>query len=164
LCSVLARKDAEELIAERVRLAFGITLPKTPRHANLGVIAFAWVGPSHWLAMGDGMDAQMFEIQLRSALAGAASVINQSDARTIVRISGPRARDALAKGILIDLDPSAFGPGDAAVTTCGHIGVHFWQCDPTPLYEFAVPSSFTVAFWEWLAASAAEFGFAVEER
>lgn len=164
LCSVLARKGAEELVAERVRLEFGVALPNTPRHANPGVIAFAWAGPSHWLAMGDGMDARTFEMQLRSSLASAASVIDQSDARTIVRIGGARARDALAKGILIDLDPSAFGPGDAAVTTCGHIGVHFWQCDATPLYEFAVPRSFAISFWEWIAASAAEFGFAVEER
>jgi methylglutamate dehydrogenase subunit D len=163
LCSVLARKGAEALLADRVRLAFGVALPQTPRHANLGVIAFAWAGPSHWLAMADGMDARTFEMQLRSSFAGAASVIDQSDALTIVRIGGPRARDALAKGILIDLHPSAFGPGDAAVTTCDHIGVHFWQCDATPLYEFAVLRSFAIAFWEWIGASAAEFGFAVEE-
>ena len=77
-----------------------------------------------------------------------------------MRISGPRARDALAKGVHIDLHPSAFLPGDAAVTAVAYIGVHFWQVDAAPTYEFAMFRSFAVSFGEWLVDAAAEFGVA----
>ena len=67
-----------------------------------------------------------------------------------IRVSGPKARDALAKGVPIDLHPRAFRSGDAAVTTVAHIGVHLWQLDDTPTYEIAVFRSFARDFWRWL--------------
>jgi methylglutamate dehydrogenase subunit D len=164
MCSVLARRGAQAGLAERVQQAFGLVLPSPPRYSGCGPVAFAWAGPSQWLALGEGTHARAFALQLRSSLDGLACVIDQSDGRAVLRIGGPRARDALAKGILIDLDPAAFLPGDAAVTACGHIGVHFWQIDAKPTYEFAISRSFAIAFWEWLAGAAAEFGIALEHH
>ena len=89
---------------------------------------------------------------------GLAAVADQSDGRSVIRVGGPRAREALGKGVLIDLHPRAFGPGDAAVTTIAHIGAHFWQVDDAPSYEFVVSRSFAADFWRWLVAAAAEFG------
>lgn len=85
---------------------------------------------------------------------------DQSDGRTILRIGGPRVRDALAKGIHIDLDPSAFKPGDTAITAVAYINVHFWQVDDRPTYDVAMFRSFSVAFWDWLSGAAAEYGLA----
>jgi methylglutamate dehydrogenase subunit D len=161
LCNVLARRDAEAQLADRVRQHFGVALPSEPRHTATSPVAFAWAGPSQWLALGQETDGRAFELQLRASLAGVASVIDQSDDRAIVRVGGPRARDALAKGLHIDLHPSAFRPGDAAVTAVAYIGVHFWQIDASPTYEFAVFRSFAVAFWDWIVQAAAEFGVAV---
>ena len=104
-----------------------------------------------------------FELQLRSSLADVASVIDQSDGRTIIRISGPRARDTLSKGVHIDLHPSVFRPGDTAISIVSYIGVHFWQIEPAPTYEFAMFRSFAVSFWGWLVDAAAEFGVAVND-
>src|SRR5262245_33662586 len=160
LCSVLARKGAELRLAERVRQRFGIELPREPRHTATAPVAFAWAGPSEWLAIAQQTDGRSFELQLRSSLDDVACIMDQSDGRTIVRIGGPRARDALAKGVHVDLHPSAFRPGDTAVTTVAYVGAHFWQIDAAPTYEFAVPRSFAVSFWEWLVAAAAEFGAA----
>jgi sarcosine oxidase subunit gamma len=84
-------------------------------------------------------------------------VCGQSDGRSVVRVAGPRARDTLAKGVPIDLHPRAFQPGDAAVTVVNHIGVHFWQLDAVPSYEFCVFRSFAPSFWQWLATAAGEF-------
>lgn len=88
--------------------------------------------------------------------------VDQSDGRVVLRISGPRARDALEKGLHIDLHPRVFGPGDTALTAISYIGVHFWQLDALPTYEFTMFRSFAIAFCEWLAEAAAEFGFATE--
>jgi len=161
LCSVLARKGAEGELADRVRHVFGVELPRAPHCTATAPVGFAWAGPAQWLALGEEADGRTFELQLRSSLARVAAVMDQSGSRTIVRISGPRARDALAKGVHIDLDPRAFRPGDAAVTAVAHVGVHFWQVDAAPTYEFAVLCSFAVSFWEWIADAAAEFGVAV---
>jgi sarcosine oxidase subunit gamma len=73
-------------------------------------------------------------------------------------VSGPRARDALAKGVHIDLHPRVFTPGDAAITAVAYINVHFWQIDEMPTYDLAMFRSFAVAFSEWLTVAAAEFG------
>ena len=62
----------------------------------------------------------------------------------------------------IDLHPRVFKPGDTAVTTVAHMGVHFWQLDDAPTYEFAVFRSFGEAFWQWLVDASAEFGVAIE--
>ena len=96
-------------------------------------------------------------------MAGLASISDQSDGRIIIRVSGPRARQTLAKGIPIDLDPASFGPGDTALTAAGHINVQFWQLDAMPTFEFAVFRSFAAAFCEWLKEAGAEFGVATAD-
>lgn len=163
LCNVLARKGAQARLTDRVRQAHGIELPREPRYTSAGSVGFVWAGPSQWLAFDRSAVPHSFEPRLRATLAGMASVMDQSDGRTVVRVRGPRARDALAKGVLIDLHPSVFQPGHAAVTTVAHIGVHMWQLDAAPTYELAMFRSFAVSFWEWLVDAAAEFGVSVQQ-
>jgi heterotetrameric sarcosine oxidase gamma subunit len=162
LCSVLARKGAEAKLTERVSQVFGIELPRAPRYTASGAVAFAWAGPLQWLALGNQRESREFESHLRSSFAGVASVIDQSDGRTLVRVSGPRAHCALAKGVLVDLHRNVFQPSHTAITSVANIGVHFWQIDPAPTYEFSVSRSFAVSFCEWLVHAAAEFGIRVE--
>ena len=59
-------------------------------------------------------------------------------ARTVLRVSGPRARDVLAKGLPIDLDPRAFPLGSAATSVISLMGVQLWQVDDTRSYDIAV--------------------------
>jgi len=162
LAAVMMRKGAGEALERRVRAAFGLDLPTTSRRAARGSLAFVWAGPGHWLAVREGGDASSFERLLRQDLSNLASISDQSDGRTVVRIAGARARDALAKGVPVDLNPRVFTAGDAAVTTVGHIGAHLWQLDEAPTYEFAVFRSYAAAFWRWLIDSASEFGAAVK--
>jgi len=162
LAAVLVRKGAGEALTRRVRAVFGLDLPTTSRRAARGSLAFVWAGPGHWLAVTEGGDGSSFEKLLRHDLSNLASISDQSDSRAIVRIAGARARDALAKGVPLDLNPRVFTAGDAAVTTVGHIGVHLWQLDEAPTYEFAVSRSYAAAFWRWLIDSAAEFGAAIK--
>src|SRR5262249_51202773 len=161
LATVSVRRNQTDALAGRLREVFGLRLAHVPRCVIAGPIAFVWAGPGQWLAMGEGEEGPTFEQRLRATLANLASVNDQSDGRTIFRIRGKRARDALAKGVPIDLHPSVFGAGDAAVTTVAHIGVHFWQVDETPTYEFIISRSFAAAFCHWLLTSAAEFGVVV---
>ena len=97
------------------------------------------------------------------ALGRRAMVADQSDGRCVLRLSGPKARQVLAKGIGLDLDPRIFKPGDVAMTLAAHIAVQIWQMDDKPSYEIAMFRSLAGSFWHWLAASAAEFGYEVVE-
>jgi heterotetrameric sarcosine oxidase gamma subunit len=161
LATVIARKGQASVLAERVQANFGITLPSGPRRVIAGKIAFIGSGPGQWLAVEeDSADPQAFAVKLAAVLASGASISDQSDARTVIRLSGPNARQALAKGLPVDLHPRAFGPGDAALTQIALIGAHLWQIDDAPTYEIAVFRSLAGSFADWLIASGAEYGIA----
>jgi len=106
-----------------------------------------------------------FAASLQHSIGDLASISDQSDAYALLRLTGPRLLDTLAKLIPIDLHPRAFGPGVTASTLASHIAVTLWRLedaeDGSPTFELAVFRSFTAAFWHALAESAAEFGFTV---
>jgi sarcosine oxidase subunit gamma len=109
------------------------------------------------MAIAERGGSRDLEIELKKLLGDIANVVDHSDGRVVVRISGPRARDVLVKGIPIDLHPRAFKANDVAITHVSHIGVILWQLDDQPTYELALFRSYADSFVHWLADSAAEF-------
>ena len=158
LASIMARNGALAELARLLSASYCIDLPARPVVAGGGALSLVWAGPEQWLAVSDDRSIAR---RLADELAGLASVADQSDGRAVLRIGGPRARAALAKGCPLDLHPRAFGPGDTAVIAIAHVGVQLWQLDDAPTYELAVPRSMAKSFWTWLSASAAEFGLVV---
>jgi heterotetrameric sarcosine oxidase gamma subunit len=158
LATVTARKGRRGALVDAARYAFGVELPSEPRCVVARDIAFIWAGPDQWLAHRYPAPSRGMEAALAEPFAGLAAIVDQSHGRTLLRVSGPRVRDALAKGLAIDLDPREFKTGYAAVTAVAHIAVHFWQTDDGPTYEFAVPRGLALSFWHWLEASSAEYG------
>lgn len=67
-------------------------------------------------------------------------------------------RDALCKGLAIDLDPRVFRPGDTATTQVAHIGVQIWRLTAAPAYDIVCLRGYAGSLWRWLELSAAEFG------
>lgn len=157
LALVTARKGERASLGDAVHSTFGVELPGAPRRIAGRDIAFIWSGPDQWLAHMEPAPAAGMEAVL-APLAGVAALVDQSHGRTVLRVTGPRVRDALAKGFAIDLHPRAFKAGDTAVTSVAHIGAQIWQTDDAPTYEIAVARGFALSFWHWLEASAAEYG------
>jgi sarcosine oxidase subunit gamma len=97
-------------------------------------------------------------------LEGVASVSDQSDGYTLIRLSGTHVRDALAKLVPIDVHPRAFKVGDVASTVASHVGVTVWRMpdepDSTAVFEVILFRSLTRSFWHALAEAAGEYGFA----
>lgn len=93
------------------------------------------------------------------------AVTDLGHSRTTLRISGPAARDVLARGFAIDLDPSQFESGAFAQTVVHHIGVlvHRPSGDPD-LFELMVLRTYALSFWEWLFDTAQSFGCTLEAR
>jgi methylglutamate dehydrogenase subunit D len=160
LATVMVRKGQGAALASRVRRSFGIELPHGPRLALAGDIRFIGTGPGAWLAIRENA-GNAFSSSLRDAIGDLASVADQSDGVGVVRVSGPKVRDALCKLFAIDLDARAFQSGDAAVTPAGHIATVLWRADDlagSPVFEIAVHRSFAADFWAHLVEAAAEFG------
>lgn len=157
--SLVARRGATAALAARFAEA-GLVLPAGPTAAVAAGLTLVGTGPGRWLVFAD---AGVLPGRLLALAEGLAAVTDQGDASLLFQISGPKVQAALAKGLMIDLDPSVFQAGDAATTTVSHVNLTFWQAAGTaaeaPAYLFAVPRSFAPAFLRWLAASAAEFGF-----
>lgn len=163
LASVIVKLGRLEDFSLKVRSDFGVDLPASARRAHAGPVAFIWAGPSQWLVIAEGQSGPGLERQLQDAMKDTAAVNDQSGGRAVVRVGGASAREVLAKGLPIDLHPTVFGVGDVALTTVAHMGVHFWQVDAEPTYEFAVSRSFAAAFWSWLLEASSSFGTVVSE-
>jgi methylglutamate dehydrogenase subunit D len=161
LATVTARKGKRAALVDAARSAFGVELPDVPRRVEGREIAFVWSGPDQWLACRHPAPAVGMEALLAAPFAGLAAVVDQSHGRTLLRVTGRNVRDALAKGVSVDLHPRAFKAGDAAATLVSHIPVHLWQIDDRPTYEFAVARSLAQSFWHWLEASSAEYGLEI---
>jgi sarcosine oxidase subunit gamma len=166
LSTILVRKGQAAALAACVKDRFGIELPCTPRRVSNGRIAFIATGPESWLAVGEDCPDR-FSSSLRDAVGAHAAVVDQSDGYAVLRVSGPKVRDTLAKGVPIDLHARAFRTGDVAGTVVSHIGVTLWRLDDredgAPVFEIIVFRSLAGSFWDWLAESSAEFGLTVLE-
>jgi heterotetrameric sarcosine oxidase gamma subunit len=167
LASVHLRKGCLAALTDRVRERFGIELPRGPRRIATGKVAFAGTGPAAWLASSEEHGDAFVPI-LKEALGAMASVADQSSGYAILRLSGPKLRETLAKVLPLDLHPRAFAPGDVASTTASHVGATLWRladaADGSPVFEIAVFRSLAASFWHTLTHSAAEFGFVTEGR
>jgi sarcosine oxidase subunit gamma len=123
-----------------------------------GTLAITGTAPGQWLVMSRGPDPQARLDGVRADLDGLAAVTDQGDGRVVLEVSGSRAREALAKGIPVDLDATAFKIGDAAQTSAGHIGLQIALIDGAPTFEIISARSTAESLWSWLVASAAEHG------
>lgn len=161
LATVACRKGQAAALSAAVRKAYGLDLPASSRVAQGAAVRFIGYGPGQWLAVSEALANEALASKLAAKLQGVASVSDQSGGRTVLRVSGNRARDVLAKGLPLDLDPRAFPLGSAATSAISHIGLQLWQADDTRSYDIAIFRSLSESFWRWLTASAAEFGYEV---
>lgn len=157
LASVIARRGQVAAAAAAAERAYGIALPNQTRLVTGYGMSFLGTGPGQWLALGAAGDPPI-EAQIAAALGDTASAFDQSDSRVMLELRGPRVRDVLAKGVSVDLHPTAFAPGHVAATTVSHLAVQLWQTDTAPVYRLLGVRSYFESLWHWLAASSAEFG------
>ena len=161
--SVIAKRGKRDQLISAVETAYGVALPKGPRRVTRGSVTFAGTGPDQWIASAEGPEAPNFAARVRARIGLFAAVSDQTDARLVLRLSGPKVRDVLAKGVPLDLHPKVFKPGDVATTLVAYIGVQLDRIDEAT-FQLTAPRSMAGSFWSWLSASAAEFGYDVVTR
>jgi sarcosine oxidase subunit gamma len=96
----------------------GLALPLVPNTvASMGDRRALWLGPDEWLIVGPEREQKALQDALGVGLGGAfGSIVDVSANRSVIEIAGAKARDLLAHGVAIDLDPRSFGPGHCAQT------------------------------------------------
>jgi sarcosine oxidase subunit gamma len=147
-----------------------VALPTTPStYVENASVTAIWLGPHEWLITSPLRTPEEMESELRAAVdertAGEGAVVDVSAQRTTLMLRGEHARDVLAAGCSLDLNPRAFGRGAAAQTLLAHAGVVLMALDHTGThYQIVVRSSFAGYLTAWLLDAATEYRTPTDPR
>ncbi len=162
---VILRGDgSDQRFLEAAIGVLGVAPPTAPNTvASVDGIDLLWLSPVEWLlVMPSGRETALVE-QHTAALAGFhGGAIDVSDARAVIRLEGPAARQVLAKGTPLDLRASVLGRGRCAQTSLARAGVILRPVGASgEAYEIHVGRSFAPYLWAWLMDAGREFGVRV---
>lgn len=133
MSETIARITDQGMITVRCDFAnlTGISVPETRKIAD----DIAWMSPDELLVIVPKNEIPATIVKLEKTLASHHHLIaDVSDARALFRLSGPNAREVLAKGAPVDMSPEAFRPGDIRRTRIGQVAAAFWMIDETTLH------------------------------
>ena len=163
LVQVMARRGQWSAVAQACKDAYGEAAPAKPLAIAAEGALLLWSGPDQFLVL-----APRGEVMERAlaAFSGTASLSEQSDGRSLIRIAGHRVRDMLAKVCSLDLHPAALPAGTAAATSIDHTSVSLWRGSDDPdggaVFYLLVFATFAESLWHTLLDSAAEYGIAID--
>jgi heterotetrameric sarcosine oxidase gamma subunit len=166
LVQVFARRGQWAATAKAAKAYFGVVAPTGPKAVTGKKGVLIWSGADQFMALSPRLGTIQPIDSLRVAFDGFASLSDQSDGRCLIRLSGPRVRDMLAKVNSLDLHDGVFAVGTAAATSIDHTAVNLWReadaADGSPVFSVLVFASFADSLWHTLVDSAAEYGIEVE--
>lgn len=142
--------------------AVGSALPGPGKARIEGPSMTVWIQPSGWLMIRPRGPEGVLAKTLASTAGDTVAVVDQGHGKSVLRLTGARAGDVLAKGSRVDLHPRAFPTGSAATTSIDHITVTIVKVDAST-FDLVLPANFSEAFADWLKLSAAEFGYEITE-
>ncbi|QUJ77277.1 sarcosine oxidase subunit gamma [Sulfitobacter albidus] len=122
---------ADKGFAKALRAATGLDVPGTREILHDGDLSLAWMSSDELLLICPHMQALDRTQQLADELRDFhALAVNVSDARALFEVSGPHAREVLAKLAPVDLAPGQFGPGDMRRTRLAQAAAALWMPAP----------------------------------
>lgn len=145
-----------------------MVLPTEPNTStSQGQVTALWLGPDEWLLICPASETGSLMGSLSAALhAVHAALTEVTDGQVTIRLSGPNARDVLAKGCPLDLHRRTFSTGSAARSTLAQASVllHLVQDGPKrgPVFDLYVARSFARYLWAWLEDAGLEYGVQVD--
>lgn len=132
----------------------GVTFPEQGKAKAEDGKGLCWMSPDELLVLVPYAGVGDAVAQIDTALAGTHYLAeNLSDARALITLSGPFAREVIAKLAPVDLHPDSFGPGDFRRTRLGQVAAAFWMDDAQVIHVICFRSVADYAF-DLLAASA----------
>ncbi|MXU65470.1 sarcosine oxidase subunit gamma [Oceanomicrobium pacificus] len=145
---------ADAAVATAVKAATGADLPDRRRISAAKEQRLLWMSPDELLILTDHGAAPDLVKRLSTELTGQhALVLDLSDARSRIRLSGQGVREVLAKGAPVDLAPGRFEPGEVRRTRIGQIAAAFWLLSETEA-EVICFRSVAPFLFDWLSTAA----------
>jgi sarcosine oxidase subunit gamma len=158
--SVIAAKGKARALATAAKKGFGLTLPDMAKSSSARGMSAHSSAPDQWIIVAAGSAPGALAPKLEVKLGKQAMITDQSHGRVVMRISGTRARDVLAKGTAIDLRPGSFKPGMCSATQIGHVGVTI-ACNGPDSFDLIIGRTFVEGFWLGICELALEWGYEV---
>ena len=159
---------SDSAIREAAESALPCTLPAkvgdsaSGGSGNNGVTALC-LGPDEWWLIAE--DGPKLTEKLKKALARHhAAVTDISENWTTLQVSGPKARDLLAKASPLDLHPAKFPVGHCAQSLGAKADITLLLVEDGkdgPTFEVWVRRSFAAYLWAWLEDAAREYGVTI---
>jgi len=132
----------------------GVAFPEKGQAFCDGEQGLCWMSPDELLVMVPYAQAAEAVDQIDRALSGTHYLAeNVSDARALIFVEGPYAREVIAKLAPADLHPDSFKPGDFRRTRLGQVAAAFWMRDEDT-FEVICFRSVAGYTFDLLAASA----------
>ena len=106
----------------------GLALPGTGQIIQMGDRALAWMSPDEFLLLLPHAEVAATLGQISQSLQGVHHLaVDVTDARALLSLTGPGAREVIAKLSPADLHPAQFGPGQMRRTRLGQVAAAFWM-------------------------------------
>ncbi len=157
LVLLLARRGQAAAMRKTAKTQFGADPGSEAKAVNgKAGCTLIWSGPDQFYALTPAAKAKPVA-DLQAKFAKNASLSEQSNGRSLIRLSGPRVCDCLVKMLSIDLHPDVFAVGDAASTQMAHMAVNIWR-DGEDVFNILVFTSFAESLWRTILDHGAEFG------
>ena len=135
----------------------GQGLPVDANSISVGEHQIFWLGPNEWLVITPIADSTDLLAQLRESLSGLQnSVTDVSGGQIMMQLSGPGARDVLAKGCTLDFHPGVFKTGSCAQSGLAKANVLIGLTDNQPTFQIVVRRSFEEYLALWLQHASRE--------
>ena len=133
---VLRGAHGDPALIEAATGVTGVAFPASGEARLRGDHGLLWMSPDEVMILLPLTEAATALETLQKALAGTHHLVaDVSDARAIFRVTGPGARDVLAKLSPADLSPAALGPGRVRRTRLAQVAAAFWMTEDETGFE-----------------------------
>ena len=146
--------------ADAIERVVGLRPPveSTTAVGGTGFPRLLWLGPDEWLVLTEDALREKTLDQLTEKLVGQHfQVVDVSDARAVIGLTGPRARNVLEKGCPLDLHSRVFGAGRSTRTIVARVQIILHQVTEVPDYDIYVQRSLAEYLWAWLEDARHEY-------
>lgn len=141
---------ASDAFAAAVDEAVGLAVPATLKVVASGQDRAVWMSPDELLLFSDYAEAEAAVARICEQMGEAHHMAtNVSDARAVLRLSGPRVGEVLAKGAPCDCSDHGFPVGTARRTHMAGLAVAFWRLEQD-VWEIVALRSYAHHLQTWL--------------
>lgn len=152
LASLAARQGQGQAVKSAAAAYLGGALPEPARWSAAGEFAAWWMGPDLWMVSAPHDSHELLAAELKRAVGGAGSVVEQTDGWCSFGIEGARCYDVLER--LCNANIRAGKAGDATRTSIEHLGVFLLCHEPGERYSVIGPRSSAASLHHALTAAA----------